>query len=271
MFALLALVALAIVQLASADSFFFNNTNLTAKYPNLSGPCVTSLNAQLSCDPQVQTLMLQDAYGPLGNETVQDILCRASCGTDLTNYISSVSSSCANDAEILPGRPLTWWGDSAYAAWNQFCLKDSATGSYCVDVVGSFFNDTAPDDDGTSLSTDKLCSNCVVNLFRHMQGTPFSNYDENLAAIWTTIQSKCNIQYPTDVQPLTTNVTTPGGFALPGSTYQGCLSGKTYNVVSGDNCEKIAEAQSVALGTLRTLNSLYDDCRNLWAGMVSKQ
>ncbi len=104
-----------------------------------------------------------------------------------------------------------------------------------------------------------------------MQGTSYSNYDESLASVWSSIQTTCQLSYPTAVPSLSTNVTTPGGFAAPGTGFTGlCISGNRYTVVSGDNCETIAESQNVATGTLIAINNLFPDCTNLNAAVVSK-
>jgi len=211
---------------------------------------------------------MSNFYGMIGNETVMDRFCNASCGSDLKKYRQSVSSACQHDPQPLPGYPATWWGDVATSAWTTVCLKDQSTGQYCADAIQSLFNGSTADADGTGLPKSQLCSNCVVALFRQIQSTPYSNYDSTLAGVWSSIQKTCGLNYPTDVQPLQTNVTTPGGYAAPGTGSTGCLSGNKYTVASGENCEIIAEKHSVSTGTLMAINSLYSDCSNLWAGAV---
>ena len=192
----------------------------------------------------------------------------------------------------MPGYPATYWGESASAARNQICLKDSSTGQYCSGIPPTYrasdileliafpefiegpfaqsANDPSNDSNWpTKVPDNLLCSNCVIGLFRHMQQTPYSNYDENLASEWASIQSQCHLSYPTAVPALQTNLTQPGGFAAPGSAKTGCLSGVTYNVISGDNCGTICEKQKCATGTLIAINDLYQDCSNLYAGAVS--
>jgi hypothetical protein len=138
-----------------------------------------------------------------------------------------------------------------------------------LDIISGFFNSSTTDNDGTNIPTDQLCSNCVVSLFRTLQSTPYSNYDDVLASVWINIQAKCQLSFPTTVPALQTDVTTPGGYAAPGSARSGaCLSGNTYNVVAGDNCQVIAEKSNVATGTLIAINSLYRDCSNLLEGAV---
>ncbi|KZF20250.1 carbohydrate-binding module family 50 protein [Xylona heveae TC161] len=251
----------------AAYSFFFNNTDFSTQIANISSGCATALQAPLDCDPYLTYVMTSNFYGSLGNDTLQAQFCNATCSNELTSYRTSVASSCAKDPQPVPGYPATYWADSAISAFNHMCMKDQSTGAFCVDVIAGFFANQATDEDGTSLPTSQLCSNCVVDLFRLMQSTSYSNYDDTLSGVWATIQSKCSLSYPTAVPTLATNVTQPGGFAIPGSGSSPiCLSGITYTVVSGDNCEAIAEKYNVATGTLIAINNIYTDCTNLYVG-----
>jgi hypothetical protein len=232
------------------------------------------MQASLDCDPYLTYVMTSNYWGSMHNDTLQDQFCRATCGTDLSSYIGNVKTACSNDPQPLPGYPATYWGDSAYAAWTQMCLTDASTGQYCTVFIENMFaesaNDTTNDVDWpTDPPDDQLCSNCIVSLFQHQQQTPYSNYDEYMASDWASIQSKCGLSFPTDVPALQTNVTQPGGFAAPGSAKTGCLSGNSYTVVSGDNCQTICETQDCATGTLIAINDLYMDCSNLLGGAVS--
>lgn len=121
----------------------------------------------------------------------------------------------------------------------------------------------------TSLSEAQQCSPCILSLGQTIQGTSFSNYDLGIASQWSSIQSTCGVEYPVEVQPLTTNLTSLAGFASPtnftsNSTSPAfCLSGTKYTVVSGDGCIGISAAKNVATGTLRVLNDIFPDCTNL--------
>jgi hypothetical protein len=97
------------------------------------------MQAPLGCDPSLRQVMTEDFWGSMGggNQTIQDHFCNATCGNDLATYRSTVKQACAGDPEPLPGYPATYWGDSASAAWNQVCLRDSQTGAYCVGMLGS--------------------------------------------------------------------------------------------------------------------------------------
>lgn len=132
------------------------------------------------------------------------------------------------------------------------------------------FGDSETDSDGLEVPSDQLCSPCVISIFRHMQGTSYSNYDDSLASTWSAIQSKCQISYPTAVPSLDTNVKDFSNYAPLGTAYNAaCLSGVLYKVAADDNCESIAETHNVATGTLIAINSLFPDCSNLQAGAVS--
>lgn len=119
----------------------------------------------------------------------------------------------------------------------------------------------------TDLPKDQLCSPCVIALLQQSQRTSFSNYDENVAPLWSAIQLACDVNFPTDAQPLITNVTDSPGYAPSNHTASSqCLSGNQYSVISGDDCQKIATSQSVSTGTLIAINNLLPDCSDLLGG-----
>ena len=111
--------------------YFFNNTDFTNQVSNISTACATAMQASLACDPYLTYVMTSDYWGSLGNDSLQTQFCDATCGEQLTSYISSVQSSCANDPQPVSGYPATYWGQSALSAWSQMCLQDSSTGQYC--------------------------------------------------------------------------------------------------------------------------------------------
>jgi hypothetical protein len=108
---------------------FPNGTHSTA---NLAQSCITALNATITCDPYIQQLVATDYYGSLGNATLQDTVCAAACGTSLASYHANVAQACTNSPQPWPGVPAIWAGDVIWATYNRTCLKDPATGQYCV-------------------------------------------------------------------------------------------------------------------------------------------
>ncbi|OXV08019.1 hypothetical protein Egran_04219 [Elaphomyces granulatus] len=108
---------------------------------------------------------------------------------------------------------------------------------------------------------------CLTSFLRNRQGTAFSGYDTNAAQAWASIQSTCGISYPTDVQPAAASPTSLPGCANSSYTAS-CLSGNTYTVASGDDCQKIAHNNNVATGTLKIINQILPDCTDIEVGQV---
>jgi LysM repeat protein len=84
----------------------------------------------------------------------------------------------------------------------------------------------------------------------------------NTVHLWDLI-----ISYPTDVQPAAASPTSLPGYANASYTAS-CLSGNTYTVTSGDDCQKIAHNNSVATGTLKIINQILPDCTDIEVGQV---
>lgn len=85
-----------------------------------------------------------------------------------------------------------------------------------------------------------------------------------MATEWSTVQTICNVSYPTEVPENPTNVSNIPGFATANySTLTTCFSGSTYSVVSGDDCNAISQKNNISTGALIVLNNLLPDCSNL--------
>ena len=124
-------------QLVEAQFQLFPNG--TGSTVDLSEGCTAALNAPINCDPYIQYLASNDYYGSLGNATLQDSLCSAQCGASLESYHSNVALTCANDPQPWPGVPAIWTGDVIWATYNRTCLKDPATGAYCIGMLVPLF------------------------------------------------------------------------------------------------------------------------------------
>lgn len=247
-------------------------TNQSDSYfSSLSGDCNTALTAPLlDCPAQILTMLGSNAYYTIGDDAIMDVFCNATCPSQLADYRTSVVSACGTEVQPIAGFPSTYWVDAATSVFTMACMQDSASGQYCSD----FFNETLGNAaDATGLlggyDTAQLCSECVINMFAHQQSTPYSNYDADSASAWAAIQASCSLStvYPTATQTLVTNVTN-ANYAPAGYATASCVSGLTYDVVSGDNCEAIAEANSVSTGGLIALNSIRIDCTNIYVGQT---
>ncbi|KAI3557995.1 hypothetical protein CABS03_00071 [Colletotrichum abscissum] len=252
---------------ADPSFFFFTNQSGTV-FDGISSGCNLALSAPVpECPRELLNLLGGGSYHTVLNETVMGVLCRSECSPALATYRSNVVSQCAKDPQPRSGYPPTYWVDSVTAVRTQMCLKDSKTGEYCTQYLERVLGDAAsPADLLGGYSTAQLCSECLVNLFRHQQSTPYSNYDPEMAQAWAAIQSKCSLSLPTATQTLKTNVTSLGNYAPPGYATAVCVAGRTYTVAAGDNCIDISKKSGVSTGSLITLNSLRMDCTNIFAG-----
>ncbi|KAL9608378.1 MAG: hypothetical protein Q9167_006792 [Letrouitia subvulpina] len=270
---------------AATVNLYPNNTLATRS--SISPACRSAMNASIACDPYLLSLASTDFYGTLNDANLQDAVCASACGSSLSSYHNSVQNACENDLDPWDNVPAVYYGDFIWAHYNLTCIKDPGTQKWCNGSLhlltlgpllekwltrrSDYVSDiTFPTQDSelTALPKAQLCSPCIIALIKHLQSTPYSNYDAKLATQWQSIQTTCGLSLPTDPQPPALN----GSVAVPGYVQNGttkpsvCQSGKTYDVVSGDTLEKIATAKGVSSGTLRTINGILPDGSNLYAG-----
>lgn len=113
----------------------------------------------------------------------------------------------------------------------------------------------------------KLCSPCVIQLFKDMQRTAYSNYNEELVSDWQAIQTICKTgSLPTEPQPLAVNLTRPESVTEKDPAVDICDSGNKYTVVSGDTVGSIANKFQVSTGPLMFMNGIFPDESNLEVG-----
>lgn len=97
-----------------------------------------------------------------------------------------------------------------------------------------------------------------------MQGTAYSNYDDDLVDDWSKVQKLCGVQYPTEVIKVNRDQFQPPNFAPKGyRTSSGCTSGQTYTVAVEDDCARISTAKGVPTDVFISINSLLPDCSNM--------
>ncbi|CAN9150812.1 unnamed protein product [Alternaria alternata] len=265
----LGVLGMLLPQTLGADPSFFFFLNQTATlFDGVSAQCNTALSSPIpECPQELLTLLGGSQFYTVQNETMMDILCRKECPPAFETYRSNVEEACANDPQPRAGYPSTYWVDAVSSVQAQMCLKDSASGEYCTEFLEKTLGDAS---DPTELlggyTTEQLCSECIVNLFRHQQSTAYSNYDAEMARAWAEIQGRCGLDYPTATPTLKTNVTSLGNYAPSGYATAACVGGRTHEVTSGENCVAISKANHVSTGALITMNSLRLDCTNLQLG-----
>ncbi|CAE6504017.1 unnamed protein product [Rhizoctonia solani] len=224
--------------------------------------CGKALNSSIACDGAIG---LSIAGAALDSSSLT-ALCSASCYQSLMSYRATISSTC-DSSVVLRGTdatfPITYLVDNLIFTYNTTCIKDKTTGNWCAQFFNSSWSGTTTDQGIENLPTSVLCSSCVMQNLLISQQSVIGYDPDFVSTAWPTIQSKCGI---------TTSITDPGqahiNLTTPDPGPRTCLSGKTYTVKSGDNCQTIATASNVATNDLITINSILPGCSSLWVGQV---
>ncbi|KAJ5295310.1 LysM domain protein, partial [Penicillium antarcticum] len=231
------LLFLTLIQSVRADLVVFEagliaNSSNAALAGTLSQDCITAMEDTVTCDPYLRTQVMNDDFTYL-DSSVRDIMCTTACGQSLTTYHAAVESACASSPQPWDNTPATFYGDQIWAQYNISCFRNAA-GGYCQNVLADL---TIPDSD---ISMTGLSSSI----------------------------STCGVSFPTDVHPVASNQTNLPGYAPAGYDTAQCASGKTYTVVTGDDCGKIASSQGVPCGSLIAINNILPTCSDLWIGQI---
>lgn len=107
----------------------WNSTSDTDALKGLPDACKTSLTRLVKCDSFAQTFMNERYRASLNNETLTDSICDKSCAASLQNWFDNVESTCTGFN--ISGSAATKYGGQVWSGWNETCLKDPASGSYC--------------------------------------------------------------------------------------------------------------------------------------------
>lgn len=92
--------------------------------------CKTSLSGQINCHAYVASMMQVGYHGSLGNDTLTDAICDASCGTSLRQWYNAVERNCAG-YNMTANSPPVLYGARMWAGYNETCSRDEVTGEYC--------------------------------------------------------------------------------------------------------------------------------------------
>ncbi|THG96439.1 hypothetical protein EW026_g5394 [Hermanssonia centrifuga] len=254
--------------------------NASEVSPAPSEDCADALASVVACNATLLTLSprdlsTQDFALSLASADLDNI-CTTACENSLTTITTNVDGACSgewtygvNDGKgtIVPYVPSLPFRQISYT-YSQACAKDSS-GEYC------YTSQTVSDEDLslTDLPPTTLCDECHLALLR-VQMTSSFGYDASFESEWIQIQGICGVNYtvPTpDALTTTLPTATPqsGTWALPAPTRSLspanssiCVFGD-YTVASGDTCDSIASAQSVAYTQLISVNGLQYQCNNL--------
>ncbi|KAL3421768.1 hypothetical protein PVAG01_05924 [Phlyctema vagabunda] len=220
----------------------------------LSASCQTALTQVVKCEDYVARLEETKYRGALGNETLTNLVCDASCGQSLATWFNSVTLSCSG-ASITEAVPNII-GGRVWAVWNETCLTDPASGRNCNDVIDDF----TLVDSINEMPQAELCSYCYVERNQMMQRTAYSIYDERYKADLEYIHTRCATTGETEVLP---PIITPD---VPDDT--ACTSGATYTTQGGESCASIALGYSISSASLYMANQqTIGNCSSIVAGL----
>lgn len=87
-------------------SFYPDNTLVTSL--DVSAACLKAINASIACDPYIYQMAAADNYYTLDNATIQQSIYNSRCGARLSQYRSSIATTCAPDPMPWDGVPATY-------------------------------------------------------------------------------------------------------------------------------------------------------------------
>ncbi|CAK7227466.1 hypothetical protein SBRCBS47491_006577 [Sporothrix bragantina] len=213
-----------------------------ASSTQFSDTCRTALTARIDCDNATLKFLTPSYHGSLGNTTLQDSVCAASCEYSLLAWMLAVGKQCAGYT-WSSGADVTMSGGYILYGYIETCQKESsaASAAYCSDVIADFsLTETVAD-----MPTAELCSVCFLGRLKMMQASTYSifNIDPFYQAALKAAVARCaytgSTTTPTSLIPAPTASATPI-----------CVSGKLHTTVAGETCDSIALAASVSTASL---------------------
>jgi hypothetical protein len=212
--------------------------------------CATTLSANITCSQFVPASIVS-SQGYLDNSTLESLY-TPTCTNSLLSFQAEVYSTCGTEAYTFAGNitqtvqqmldPLVW-------AYNVSCLTDGQ--SFCLPQVANASVPISP------------CSKCALLYSAAMLESSYGRvrFDpESFSSIlWSCSVSASSYPY---TNPPTTTATATTSAAAPNATCSGTL----YTVQSGDTCNSITVANSIATDRFLTTNNLDYNCTTLVVG-----
>ncbi|EEP79928.1 hypothetical protein UREG_04770 [Uncinocarpus reesii 1704] len=227
----------------------YENTTLS----DITQSCRTAVTQRIDCHPLYETWILPSYHGTLPSQEITDSLCDEGCKSSLKDWFDAVSIACAG--QNITGALPTILGGYLYQGYNETCLKDPATGSYCNDVIDGFT--VVPN--VNEMPQSELCSYCYTKRLEIMQSSSYSVYNEDYKHAIEVINSKCGLSLATELPP--------SPVIKPPPPPPICVSDMKYTIQDGDTCDSIALAQSVSSAALFSGNSeIIHNCSRLPVG-----
>ena len=237
-------------RLSLAAQLFSNASSLPSSAP---AACASALLANITCSKLISPLYISN--GGYLDITILTSLCTSTCSSALSSFQSTAESSCGSAAYSFPGNysqtvpaivdPVVW-------AYNVACLKSGST--FCVPTVTNTSGGLQP------------CSDCFLKYEAAMLE---SAYGQNRVTPqdFSSLLSSCSVpatSYPYTT-PAQTTTATPSLTATSAAATAFC-TGTPYTVKTGDTCQTIAQANSIATDRFITDNHLDYNCTAIAAG-----
>lgn len=218
----------------------------------LPDTCKNALTEIIACSNLTTEYQAPGLQTWLGTANDTDSVCAPSCGKSLKTWFDSVSIACAG-YEVNDALP-TLLGGRIWDGWNQTCLKDTATGKYCGEIIQGF----AQVESIEQMPKNELCSFCWQEHYAIPQRSRYSNYDSFIKTQLDYIVSECGSGINTTIPDTALILPEPSTF---------CQTDKWYTTMSGDTCDTIALANNISSGDLYFQNpkSLFS-CYSIEAG-----
>ncbi|KAH8820661.1 hypothetical protein F5884DRAFT_827017 [Xylogone sp. PMI_703] len=236
---------------------YFVGQNGIGGTTTISADCMTALNKTISCDPSLRGLALSGEYISPNDTGIAAALCSSACENSLSTYQSNVASACGNSPIVSPDIPNSFVGDMIHDYYDLICATDPSTSMFCYDFLKTAYASAPGITDLSQLPHDILCSPCQISYFQAQQKSPWLGYTSVMGLGWKATQEACGLSSSLEVlvnsASFSAVVTT-----LPSNTT--CASQQLYTTKSGDTCKSIALANSVAEGTIWSLNNLLPNC-----------
>ncbi|PWN48362.1 hypothetical protein IE53DRAFT_200552 [Violaceomyces palustris] len=203
----------------------------------LSSECAGALMTSFNCDDRITHF----GSSPSTNTTFLDAVCRETCDEALNEYRRDTLEHCQ-------GESFAGYDNSTYAItdvtdqlilnYQLGCLKDSSTGSYCVNT------DSSP------------CSDCGLKSMNRTLSNPVG-YSEYLAnALYDRLKNECKgsqyVKYNVTGPPDSSSTSDPNGYT---PIQRNCtLTGYYADLDSSMDCDQIAQAYQVSYFNVLTAN-----------------
>lgn len=214
----------------------YNTTRDREILAPLPDVCQRALAMTIKCDDYVLRFAELKYRGSLESTELTRSVCDSKCGASLKRWFDRVNIACENHQFGLSVPDRT--GGIIWAGWNETCLTDPSTGTYCNDIIDRFKQVGSLED----MPTSELCSWCNVNKLALMQSSPYSSYDEYWKSDLEHIYKTCGITGNTEIPRALVHLSpTPPAF---------CASGNKYTTIKGDTCDSIAQAHNVSSAAL---------------------